>query len=131
MVAVGDMPPENFKKEFRLHRERLRTGHLRQRNARLIRPKQDAVARVGIHRDEPRLAIAPMRHDPRLARRVPRGLRTRLGQVEVLNPFHLDVQPGQGSTHDVRAVCATGELLAAPRIKTVLTKQCRKFALAA
>ena len=72
----------------------------------------------------------PMRHNPRLAGGVPLGLHAGIGELQILNALHLDVQPGERLAHHVRRIRTTGELLTATRIEAVLAQESGKFALA-
>jgi hypothetical protein len=65
-----------------------------------------------------------------LAAAIAFGLHARVGEIQVLNPLHLDVQPRQGVADHVGGIRRTAELLAAPRVKPVLAQERGKFAFA-
>ncbi len=66
--------------------------------------------------------IAAVRHNPRFAGGIAFSLRAGIGEIQVLNALDLDVQPRQRFADHV-GDWETGELLAAPGVKTVLAQE--------
>ena len=68
-------------------------------------------------RDDPWLLNASRCYRPGVAF----GLRTRVGEIQILNALHLHVQPRKRVTHHIGTVRATGELLSAEKIVPPVT----------
>ena len=107
-----------------------RTGPIRPIPRRQL-PAQQAEERLRPHRDQPRRVIAAVRYNPcqfflpigSKLRLVAFGLHTRIGEIQILNPLHFDMQPGERVADHVGGLRRAAELLPAPRIKPVLAQQ--------